>query len=105
MKFTSEEILDIAKPPLYQCSKIDSFILNGKCIKETGFWGQQETDVKTLQECLANVESDAFEIEKNFEELREALEDLRLWGQEWKVLAKQMIRKYEPDLLKQTSVH
>ena len=65
-KLTSEDLLELPKPPSFMCSKIDKWLEETK----TSDWYASDT-------------ADALE------ELREALEALRLWGSSWKDLAKE----------------
>lgn len=92
---TSEELFDIQKQPAEQCPVID------EVIKELR---DNSQNIKYVYDNLKNVEEaenylseldwaeyNIRNLESNMETIRMNVTNVRLWGQEWKDLAKQLI--------------
>lgn len=75
---TSEAIFNIRKPVDYMCSDIDSHIKD----IET-----QEEDVIYYSKSIKS------DVDSYFEDIRSKVENLRDWGEQWKVLAKDLFNK------------
>lgn len=98
---TSEEILDIQKPPENTCPDIDKII---KAInKAYDIANQAERECHRVgDECgpadiFDDIQYELSGLEDELEKLRKANENLRTWGQHWKNLAKELLSKYEPN--------
>jgi len=93
---TSESKLGIRKPPEMQCTyinevlkELDKFRINVASMDE-------EDSVEAFKdEVLYQIRN----IEEHFECVRSSCEGIREWGQEWKDLAKELVREYEPHRL------
>ena len=99
MSKTSEEKLGIDKPLEHQCPKIDKLIKAAQGV-ETGIRDALNCD--DFDDMRSNVEDAdwyAGDIEVGIEELRESLEAVRSWGEQWKNIAKDLINEYEPERL------
>lgn len=99
IKKTSEELLDIANPPEYQCPNIDKYILMVNNIEGALEEADDIDDIDEIKSFINNINCDVGDIETQFEELRDAMHFLRMWGQEWKDIAKALIERYEPERL------
>lgn len=98
---TSEEILNIQKPPEYTCPDIDKII---RAINEAyDIANQAERECHRFgDECghaniFDDIQYELSGLEDELEKLRKANENLRTWGTEWKDLAKQLLNEYEPN--------
>lgn len=72
---TSEAIFNIRRPVDYMCSDIDSHI----------------KDIET--QCDYIMDGDESDVDSYFEDIRSKVENLRDWGEQWKVLAKDLFNK------------
>ena len=93
---SSEELLGITPPPEYQCDTINKHIDEAdkllKCLARS-------YDNQDFEEITQGAIPYASQLEGNFEDIRYNIELVRLWGNEWKTLAKELIEHYEPELL------
>lgn len=80
---TSEAIFNIRKPVDYMCSDIDSHI---KDIETQCYYimDGDEEDVKYYSKSIK------LDIDPYFEDIRSKVENLRDWGEQWKVPAKDL---------------
>jgi hypothetical protein len=86
----SEDIFDISNPPEYQCKKIDELVDKVKSIhKRSSKYDRMEED--ELKDALFDINWESDGLEKEVEELRTAIENVRQWGQEWKDFCKKLI--------------
>lgn len=81
---TSEEKHGISKPSDHQCANIDNFIKIADGIKVDIASALRCDTVEDMRKEVENADWNAGDIEGFFEELRQALEETRQWGQEWK---------------------
>lgn len=70
---TSEAIFNIRRPVDYMCSDIDSHIMDG-----------DEDDAKYYSKSIKS------DVDSYFEDIRSKVEKLRDWGEQWKVMAKDL---------------
>ena len=100
MEKTSEERLGILEPPYYQCKHIDGMVERAKeglmFTTNAVFAVDPQTIVQANKE--ANLKFKEFPEE--LEDMRNTIEEVRMWGEQWKKLAKQLLYKYEPERLK-----
>ncbi len=94
---TSEDLFDISEPPEYQCKKIDSLIDKVKIIYKVSR-GYERMDEDELKSVLSDVSWEFDGMDREIEELREAIENLRQWGYEWKEFAKELIEKNQVNI-------
>ena len=84
---TSEEIFEISKQPEATCPMIDKIITAiesvEKLVKKPRY-GWEGVDVEDL---LSDVEYELFGLASDMEEIRDNVELIRTWGQEWKIEA------------------
>lgn len=80
---TSEAIFNIRKPVDYMCSDIDSHIKDIETQCDYIMDGDEE-DVKYYSKSIK------LDIDSYFEDIRSKVENLRDWGEQWKVLAKDL---------------
>jgi hypothetical protein len=81
---TSEELLRITPPPEYQCKTIDGIVHGIKHIKDEISESEYEEEYDDLRNRLSEIEKIASDLIDEVEEVREAVELVRDWGQEWK---------------------
>ena len=96
---TSEDKLEIPKPADHQCKNIDDYV---KCAKEVEYSIRDALKCDDIDDMRSNVEDadwHASDLAPAFEDLRESISLVRDWGEGWKTLAKELIEKYEPELL------
>lgn len=96
---TSEEILGFTIPPEHQCPNIDRFIKHAKSVSASIRDADRSDDIEDIKSYIGDAGYYCDDIEGYFEEVREATDSVRTWGGEWKDLAKELIEKYEPELL------
>ena len=96
---SSEELLNIDHPPEHQCGRIDDMI---KRVNESLLFSRQaivaidpQTIIQANKETYLRLDGFAQELE----DLREAIELVRRWGDDWKRLAKDTLNKHEPERL------
>lgn len=98
---TSEEKLGILEPPDYQCKHIDDMIERAK----QGLMFTRDAvfavDPQTIIQANKEAHIQFFEFPDELEEMRTVIEEVRLWGNGWKKLAKELIYKHEPERLKE----
>ncbi|PLR99542.1 hypothetical protein [Bacillus sp. T33-2] len=87
---TTEEIFDIDIPPEHQCPKIDKVIKTINEVNKQANVGRHD-EFEDLKDKLKSIEYDISGLDDDVEELREAIESVRKWGQQWKELAKKVI--------------
>ena len=98
---TSEEKLEIPPQPQPSCRRINQAI---KDVRKAIFYAKsaikaiEEEDTKSMVE---DIESSLCGLEDDFEFCRSQAEDIREWGDEWKVLAKRLVQEYEPERLEE----
>ena len=80
---TSEAIFNIRKPVNYMCSDINNYI---KDIREQCDY-MMDGDEKDVKYYSKSIKSD---VDSYFEDIRSKIENLRDWGERWKVLAKDL---------------
>lgn len=98
---TSEELLGFTIPPEHQCPAIDDYIGAAvKCSLDLHY-AARSGDLGELTETCDVVSTYVNYLAEDFEDLRVTLEQLRVWGQDWKRLAKELIVEYEPELLEE----
>ncbi len=97
---TSEEKLGFDSPIEHQCPKIDTLVKAAKEIESAINHALKCDDVDDMRLNVEDADWYAGDIESGFEELRDALDNVRQWGQQWKELAKELIEEYEPERLK-----
>jgi len=96
---SSEERLGIQQPYDYQCGDIDLMI--EKSQEAVNFCKlamcavDNQTVVQANKEVFARIEH----FEEQLEEFRNAIEQVRYWGDQWKTKAKEVINKHEPETL------
>jgi ABC-type phosphate transport system ATPase subunit len=98
---TSEELFGITPQVLDQCNNIDSIIgtLN-KTYKEIQYYVRTLNSIDDIND-VARVakdidwESSNIIVDKELETLRSNIQLLRMWGQEWKDLAKSILNNDE----------
>ena len=83
---TSEAIFNIRKPVDYMCSDIDSHIKDIETQCDYIMDGDEE-DVKYYSKSIKS------DVDSYFEDIRSKVENLRDWGEQWKVLAKDLFNK------------
>ena len=96
---TSEEILGFIKPVAHQCPNINKFIRQSDDIASSIRNALKSADFDVVKSHCEDADWNAGDISGYFEELRTALEITRAWGQQWKDLAKELIKKHEKDVL------
>ena len=96
---TSEEKLWLDKPLEHQCPKIDKLVKAAKEVEAGIRHALKCDDIDDMRSNVENADWYAGDIEGGFEELRESIEAVRSWGEQWKELAKDLINKYEPERL------
>lgn len=89
----SEEVFGIKQPVDYQCKTIDAYI--EKVNKALSYVSDLDSvssadDAKDLQ---FEIEYYLGDLDGDLEEIRRTFEKLRDWGQEWKELAKTVIKE------------
>lgn len=80
---TSEAIFNIRKPVDYMCSDIDSHIKDIETRCDYIMDGDEE-DVKYYSKSIKS------DVDSYFGDIRSKVENLRDWGERWKVLAKDL---------------
>ena len=83
---TSEAIFNIRKPVDYMCSDIDSHIKDIETQCDYIMDGDEEDVIYYSKSIKSDVDS-------YFEDIRSKVENLRDWGEQWKVLAKDLFNK------------
>ena len=96
---TSESILGIPKPPDHQCPDIDGYVNNANIIESAISDALKCDELEDMKSNVEDADWHASDIKGYFEDLRENMDLLRQWGQEWKDLAKRLIEDHEPELL------
>lgn len=97
---TSEDYVGIDQPPPWQCPNIDAAIKVAKTIDKAVEEAVRELDSDdpaTARETLSDAEWHSGDMESALEDLRKATEGVREWGNEWKVLAKNLLDRFVPD--------
>lgn len=96
---SSEERYGITEPADYQCGSIDDMI--ALSLEATMFCKQAVVafDPQTIVQANKEVLHRIKDFEEQLEEFRAAIEQTRLWGGDWKKMAKQLKEKYEPVVL------
>ena len=96
---SSECKLGIIEPHDYQCTFIDSMIIDSKeAIKfqtQAVVAMEKQTIIQANKESLRRIER----FPDKLEDFRTAIEDVREWGNQWKNLAELLLEKYEPEKL------
>lgn len=80
---TSEAIFNIRKPVNYMCSDINNYIKDIRAQCDYMMDGD-EKDVKYYSKSIKS------DVDSYFENIRSRVENLRDWGEQWKVLAKDL---------------
>lgn len=80
---TSEAIFNIRKPVNYMCSDINNYIKDIRAQCDYMMDGD-EKDVKYYSKSIKS------DVDSYFEDIRSRVENLRDWGEQWKVLAKDL---------------
>ncbi|MGG4267400.1 hypothetical protein [Peribacillus simplex] len=93
----SEELFDIEQPAEYQCPKIDSLI-KSMSLMESLTKVTNHTDEDDMRSQLSDIEHEVYGIDSQLEELREAIESVRTWGESWKKVVKNLIERDLVDL-------
>lgn len=94
----TEDIFGITHAAEHQCSNVDSLV---KQSNDIGYWLDKADhalhweEYKELEHHLKDIEYHNNGTEEAAEELREAIEKTREWGQQWKTLALEIMEKYE----------
>ena len=96
---TSESILGIPKPPDHQCPNIDKYVGYANAIESAIHDALRCDELEDMKSNVEDADWHASDIKGCFEDLRENMELLRDWGQQWKDLAKELIEEYEPEKL------
>ena len=96
---TSEDLFDITEQPVEQCPLINEVIGelvdNSKSVKDV--W-QNLRDVEEAEPYLSDLDWAGYNVrnlDSKMEEIRTNIEKLRVWGEEWKGFAKQLVIERE----------
>jgi len=98
---TSEEKLGITDPSDYQCDLIDGMANRARDGMRFTSNAMHALDPQTIIQANKEAYLRLVDIPEEMEQFRTAIETVRLWGDGWKTLAKQLIEKYEPALLQE----
>lgn len=104
-QLSSEDILGIEKQPEMSCPKINEAVKDVCRVIDSAkgaFRSIQYEDWDGVKSAVENIECDSSCLEDHFEYCRSQCELIRSWGQNWKDLAKRLIRAHEPELLEST---
>ncbi|MCA1021549.1 hypothetical protein [Halobacillus litoralis] len=85
----SEKLFGFTVPPDFQCPNIDSIIKKIKIVENDSSNTDGESD--ELVDRLDDINHTVYQLESDVEDVREAIELVRSWGQEWKSLCKQIL--------------
>lgn len=100
--FESTEVaLDINEPPEYQCKNIDYIIKDVDNIEKSITRGLGFDDYDSVYMYLEEADYSISSLSSDIEDLREVIESVRAWGNEWKDLAKNLINSLPEELVLQ----
>lgn len=93
---TTEDLLGLRHAPEFQCPNIKSIVKTATDVHSTSQlprnWDSGDVDI--LADKLSSISYDSSDLEDRVNEVWEAVEELRTWGDDWKNLAKHIIIKY-----------
>lgn len=87
---TNEQRFEIAPQPEATCPMIDAIIKKLNSVERSIRGFQNLDDVDELKEVIDSIHSDLFswnDLESDLEKIRNHVEKIRNWGEEWKQLA------------------
>ncbi len=96
---TSEERLGLQEPADHQCGHIDEMIVRAKQALLFSSQAMQAIDPQTVVQANKETHARLDGFEQELEELRDAIEQVRGWGTDWKRVAKELLIKHEPERL------
>lgn len=92
----TEELFCIDPVPVHQCPSIDTICQAISNIESSA--NVSRYDKRDEEERLSDISWEIRGLERSIEEIRDAVEDVRRWGQEWKDLAKRIIEENNIDI-------
>jgi len=99
---TSENLFQIVESVGYQCPNFDKASQKIENIYKLTQFSRydDDDDVDELKSRLSDIEYESSGFADEIEDLREAIVQVRQWGQEWKEFAKRLIEENDIDLEK-----
>src|SRR5690606_21583326 len=88
---SAELNLGLVIPTDYQCPNVDHLLRSISDIQRTLDYGLRQGDEDSLIGAIEDASFDLDFIPNYIEELREAIIDIRAWGEDWKAIAKLFI--------------
>lgn len=92
--YTSEALLSLSEPPAYQCDNITDLVNKVKSIEseiDRAHDYLRDEEYEDAEHHASSALWDIRDVSNEIESLREQIELVRAWGQEWKDLAKKML--------------
>lgn len=87
----SEELLGFDKPPDYQCPVIDGILRELNYANTAIHNSKRYDEIDDIMYCIGDVENSLYNLDYDLEDLREAIINIRGWGESWKKLAKSLL--------------